>query len=196
MANRELIQGRCPWAKSEAEAAYHDAEWGVPSRDEVHLFEMITLEGAQAGLSWSTILNKRAGYRRLFKGFDAAQVARFGPEDVERLMGDASIVRNRLKIESTIDNAKAVCGVWDAGETLAGLCWSVVDGSPRCPRRAVMADIPAESPESKALSKLLKSRAFRFVGPTTMYAFMQACGLVNDHLVSCPRYASCLGGED
>lgn len=170
---------------------YHDTEWGVPSRDETHLFEMITLEGAQAGLSWSTILNKRAGYRTLFKGFDATRVARFTPRDVERLMADASIVRNRLKIESTIDNARALCRVHDAGETLAGLCWSVVGGRPLQSRRASMGDLPAQTPESKALSKLLKSRGFRFVGPTTMYAFMQACGLVNDHLVSCPRHAAC-----
>lgn len=171
---------------------YHDTEWGVPSRDETHLFEMITLEGAQAGLSWSTILNKRAGYRTLFKGFDAARVARFTPRDVERLMADASIVRNRLKIESTIDNARALCRVHDAGETLAGLCWSVVGGRPLENQRASMDDLPAQTPESKALSKLLKSRGFRFVGPTTMYAFMQACGLTNDHLVSCPRHAACV----
>ncbi len=191
MANKADQGGRCPWAKSEAEAVYHDTEWGVPSRDETHLFEMITLEGAQAGLSWSTILNKRAGYRTLFKGFDAARVARFTPRDVERLMADASIVRNRLKIESTIDNARALCRVHDAGETLAGLCWSVVGGRPLQNRRASMGDLPAQTPESKALSRLLKSRGFRFVGPTTMYAFMQACGLVNDHLVSCPRHAAC-----
>lgn len=196
MANKTASIVRCPWAKSEAEAAYHDAEWGVPSRDGVHLFEMITLEGAQAGLSWSTILNKREGYRRLFEGFDAAKVARFGEKDVERLMADASIVRNRLKIESTIDNAKAVCAVRDAGETLSGLCWSVVGSSALQPRREAMAEIPAQSAESKALSKLLKSRGFRFVGPTTMYAFMQACGLVNDHLVSCPRHAACSKSED
>lgn len=188
MANKITSTTRCPWAKSEAEAVYHDTEWGVPSRDETHLFEMITLEGAQAGLSWSTILNKREGYRTLFKSFDPAKVARFTPKDVERLMADASIVRNRLKIESTIDNAKALCRVHDAGETLADLCWSVVDGQPLQNRRTSMKDLPAQTPESKALSKLLKSRGFRFVGPTTMYAFMQACGLVNDHLTTCPRY--------
>lgn len=188
MANKVTSATRCPWAKSAAEAVYHDTEWGVPSRDETHLFEMITLEGAQAGLSWSTILSKREGYRALFKGFDPAKVARFTPKDVERLMADASIVRNRLKIESTIDNAKALCRVHDAGDTLADLCWSVVDGQPLQNRRQSMKDLPAQTPESKALSKLLKSRGFRFVGPTTMYAFMQACGLVNDHLLSCPRY--------
>jgi DNA-3-methyladenine glycosylase I len=191
MANKSTPKARCPWAKSETEAVYHDTEWGVPSRDETHLFEMITLEGAQAGLSWSTILNKREGYRTLFKGFDPAKVARFTPKDVERLMADASIVRNRLKIESTIDNAKALRRVHDAGETLADLCWSVVDGQSLQNRRASLKDLPAQTPESKALSKLLKSRGFRFVGPTTMYAFMQACGLVNDHLTTCPREAAC-----
>lgn len=191
MANKSNPQARCPWAKSEAEAVYHDTEWGMPSRDETHLFEMLTLEGAQADLSWSTILNKRDGYRTLFKGFDPAKVARFTPKDVERLMADASIVRNRLKIESTIDNARALRRVHDAGDTLADLCWSVVDGRPLRNRRQSMKDLPAQTPESKALSKLLKSRGFRFVGPTTMYAFMQACGLVNDHLTTCPRHAAC-----
>ena len=192
MANIE----RCPWARSGAEAVYHDTEWGVPSRDETHLFEMLTLEGAQAGLSWSTILGKRDGYRRLFLGFDAARVARFTPKDVERLMGDASIVRNRLKIESTIDNARALCALHDAGGSLAELAWSVVGGEPIRNRRASMEDLPAQTPESKALSKLLKSRGFRFVGPTTMYAFMQACGLVNDHLVSCPRFEEVRRGAE
>lgn len=172
---------------------YHDTEWGVPSRDETHLFEMLTLEGAQAGLSWSTILNKRAGYRKAFSAFDASRVARFTPGDVERLMGDASIVRNRLKITSTIDNARALCAVHDAGETLAGLAWSVVGGTPARNRFESASQVPAQTPESEALSKLLKSRGFRFVGPTTMYAFMQACGLVNDHLVSCPRHKACGG---
>ena len=196
MANKTGVGARCPWAKSQAEAAYHDAEWGVPSRDETHLFEMLTLEGAQAGLSWSTILNKRAGYRTLFEGFDPGKVARFTPRDVERLMADASIVRNRLKIESTIDNARALCRLHDAGETLAGLAWSVVGGVPIRNRRESMTDLPAQTAESKALSKLLKSRGFRFVGPTTMYAFMQACGLVNDHLVSCPRHEEVRRGAE
>lgn len=192
MANIE----RCPWARSGAEAAYHDTEWGVPSRDETHLFEMLTLEGAQAGLSWSTILGKRDGYRRLFEGFDAARVARFKARDVERLMADPSIVRNRLKIESTIDNARALCALHDAGESLAELAWSVVGGEPIRNRRETLKDLPAQTPESKALSKLLKSRGFRFVGPTTMYAFMQACGLVNDHLVSCPRWEEVRRGAE
>ena len=195
MANKSAAAARCPWAKSEPEAVYHDTEWGVPSRDETHLFEMLTLEGAQAGLSWSTILNKRDGYRRLFEGFDPEKVARFGPRDVERLMADPSIVRNRLKIESTIDNAKALRRVHESGGTLADLVWSVVDGRPLQSRRASLKDLPARTDESKTLSKLLKSRGFRFVGPTTMYAFMQACGLVNDHLVSCPRHKACEDGD-
>jgi len=191
MANKPNPHARCPWAKSEAEAVYHDTEWGVPMRDETHLFEMLTLEGAQAGLSWSTILNKRAGYRRVFLGFDPAGVARFTPKDVERLMADPSIVRNRLKIESTIDNARALCRVHEAGGSLADLAWSVVGGVPIQRAYASMKELPAQSPESKALSKLFKSHGFRFVGPTTMHAFMQACGLTNDHLVSCPRHAAC-----
>lgn len=188
MANKTPPKARCPWAKSEADAVYHDTEWGVPSRDETHLFEMITLEGAQAGLSWSTILAKREGYRTLFKGFDAAKIARFTPKDVERLMADASIVRNRLKIESTIDNARALCALRERGESLVEVVWSVVGGTPVQNRFRSMSEVPAETPASKALSKALKARGFRFVGPTTMYAFMQACGLVNDHLVSCPRH--------
>lgn len=188
MANKTTTNARCPWASSEADAVYHDTEWGVPSRDETHLFEMITLEGAQAGLSWSTILAKREGYRTLFKGFDATKIARFTPKDVERLMADASIVRNRLKIESTIDNARALCALRERGESLVEVVWSVVGGTPVQNKFRSMSEVPAETPASKALSKALKARGFRFVGPTTMYAFMQACGLVNDHLVSCPRH--------
>jgi DNA-3-methyladenine glycosylase I len=165
--------------------AYHDEEWGVPSRDERHLFELLTLEGAQAGLSWSTILGKRDGYRHAFADFDAAAVARFGPGDVERLMGDAGIVRNRLKIESTIANAQAILGLGDGG--LAELVWSFVDGEPRVNRPVRLEEIPAETTESKAMSKELKRRGFRFVGPTVCYAFMQATGLVDDHVTACFR---------
>lgn len=182
---------RCPWAVTDSEVVYHDTEWGAPSRDEKHLFEMLTLEGAQAGLSWSTILNKRAGYRAAFRGFDLAPVARFTGRDVERLMSDASIVRNRLKIESTIDNARALIRLHEAGGTLGAVAWSVVDGRPVTNRFASRRDVPARTPASEALSKALKGYGFRFVGPTTAYAFMQACGLVNDHLVSCPRHAAC-----
>lgn len=182
---------RCGWAKTDAEAAYHDTEWGVPSHDERHLFEMLTLEGAQAGLSWSTILNKRGGYRRAFRDFEWDRVARFGPRDVERLMHDASIVRNRLKIESTIDNAKALRALHKSGGSLDAIVWDAVGGEPVQNRFGSMADLPAQTDVSKALSKTLKKRGFRFVGPTTVYAFMQACGLVNDHVVLCPRHDAC-----
>jgi DNA-3-methyladenine glycosylase I len=179
---------RCAWVP-EADplyVAYHDEEWGVPSHNQRHLFEMLVLEGAQAGLSWSTILRKRAGYRQAFAGWDVVKVSRFGERDVERLMGDAGIVRNRLKIESAIANAQATLAL---EESLDELLWSFVGAAPRQNRFKKVGDIPAETPESKAMSKELKRRGFRFVGPTVCYAFMQACGLVNDHTVDCFRYA-------
>ena len=177
---------RCAWVPEgdPLYVAYHDEEWGVSSHDERHLFEMLVLEGAQAGLSWSTILKKREGYRRAFAGFDAAKVARFGPKEVEQLMNDVGIVRNRLKIESAIANARAVLEVGNLDELL----WSFVGGEPRQNRFKKLADLPAETPESTAMSKELKRRGFRFVGPTVCYAFMQACGLVNDHTTDCFRY--------
>jgi DNA-3-methyladenine glycosylase I len=177
---------RCAWVPEGdlLYVAYHDEEWGVPSRDERHLFELLVLEGAQAGLSWSTILHKREGYRQAFAGFDAAKVARFGPKDVERLMADAGIVRNRLKIESAIANAQAVLEVDD----FVGLLWSFVGGEPTVNGWRTTAEIPAETEESKAMSTELKRRGFRFVGPTVCYAFMQACGLVNDHTTDCFRF--------
>jgi DNA-3-methyladenine glycosylase I len=156
----------------------------VPSHDERHLFEMLVLEGAQAGLSWATILRKRDGYRRAFENFDAARVARFEEQDVARLLADPGIVRNRLKVESAIANARAVLSI----ESFDGLLWSFVGGEPRRNRWRSLAEIPAETPESRAMSKELKRRGFRFVGPTVCYAFMQACGLVNDHTVDCFRY--------
>jgi DNA-3-methyladenine glycosylase I len=164
--------------------AYHDEEWGVASHDERHLFEMLVLEGAQAGLSWSTILKKRDGYRRAFANFDVARVARFSGRDVERLMQDASIVRNRMKIEAAIANARATL---EAG-SLDQLVWGFVGGEPIQNAWKTLAEVPAETAESKAMSKELKRRGFRFVGPTICYAFMQACGLVNDHTVDCFRY--------
>jgi DNA-3-methyladenine glycosylase I len=180
--------GRCEWAAGSPEmVAYHDEEWGVPSRDDRHLFELLTLEGAQAGLAWSTILRKREGYRRAFAGFDPAAVARLGPADVDRLLADPGIVRHRGKVESTIDNARAVLGVQDELGSLAALVWGFVGGEPRRNDRRKLADIPAETDESRALSRELKRRGFRFVGPTTVYAFMQAAGLVDDHLVGCFR---------
>jgi DNA-3-methyladenine glycosylase I len=164
--------------------AYHDDEWGVPARDDRHLFEMLTLEGAQAGLSWSTILRKREGYRKAFANFDAARVARFSDTKVERLLADPGIVRNRLKVESTVNNARRVLEL----ESLSDYLWSFVDGEPKVNRWRKMGELPAETAESKAMSKDLKKRGFRFVGPTVCYAFMQACGLVNDHTVDCFRY--------
>ena len=176
---------RCAWVPEgdPLYVAYHDEEWGVPSHDERHLFEMLVLEGAQAGLSWSTILRQREGYRKAFAGFDAEKVARFGPKDVERLMGDAGVVRNRLKIESAIVNARAVLENGGLDE----LVWSFVGGQPKVNAWASVSEIPAETDESKAMSKELKRRGFRFVGPTVCYAFMQACGLVDDHTLDCFR---------
>jgi DNA-3-methyladenine glycosylase I len=177
---------RCAWVPEgdPLYAAYHDEEWGVSSHDERHLFEMLILEGAQAGLSWSTILRKRDGYRRAFANFDAARVARFTARDVERLMQDASIVRNRAKIEATIANAQAALQV----DSLDELLWSFVGGAPLQNSWKTVAEIPAETAESKAMSKELKRRGFRFVGPTICYAFMQAVGMVNDHTLDCFRY--------
>ena len=182
-------RARCEWAPQDDPLylAYHDEEWGVPVHDERRLFEMLTLEGAQAGLSWSTILHKREGYRRAFASFDPDTVAAFAERDVERLLGDASIVRNRLKVRSAVDNARAVVELREE-TTLDEVLWSFVDGQGVDGRRARMSDIPAETPESRAMSKELKRRGFRFVGPTVCYAFMQACGLVNDHVLSCFRY--------
>ena len=170
-------------------AAYHDEEWGVPSRDDGHLFEMLTLEGAQAGLSWSTILRKREGYRRAFAGFDPDAVAGFTSEDVERLLQDTGIVRNRLKVESTVANAGRVLEVQAEHGSFAAYLWEFVGGEPIVGRIRTMADLPPETPLSKALSNDLKRRGFRFVGPTVCYAFMQSVGLVNDHTLDCFRYA-------
>ncbi len=178
---------RCAWVPENDPlyAAYHDDEWGVPSHDERHLFEMLVLEGAQAGLSWSTILRKREGYRQAFAGFDVEQVARFGQPDVDRLLGDAGIVRNRLKIEAALANARAAI----EADGLDRLLWSFVDGVPLVNRWRSLAEVPVETAESRAMSRELKRLGFRFVGPTICYALMQACGLVNDHLTGCFRYA-------
>jgi DNA-3-methyladenine glycosylase I len=181
---------RCEWAPAgdPLYVAYHDEEWGVPSHDERHLYEMLTLEGAQAGLSWATILRKREGYRQAFAGFDPDRVARFGARDVERLLSDPAIVRNRLKVESTVANAGAILALRDSGETLDGLLWGFVGGAPRQNRWRALVDLPAQTDESRAMSRELKRRGFRFVGPTVCYSLMQAVGLVNDHVVSCFRY--------
>lgn len=178
---------RCAWVPlaDPLYVAYHDDEWGIPSRDDRHLFEMLVLEGAQAGLSWSTILRKRAGYRRAFADFDVEQVARFDEGDVERLLADSGIVRNRLKIESAIANARAALAL---EQSLSDYLWSFVDGVQKVNAWRTLSEIPAETAESKVMSKELKKRGFRFVGPTVCYAFMQAVGLVNDHTVDCFRY--------
>jgi DNA-3-methyladenine glycosylase I len=172
---------------------YHDEEWGVPSHDERHLFEMLALEGAQAGLSWITILRKREGYRTAFKGFDPDAVARFKARDVERLMKDTGIVRNRMKIEAAIANARATLDVRDELGSLDSYLWSFVDGRPIKNRWKRLGELPAETQESKTMSKELKRRGFRFVGPTICYAFMQAVGMVNDHVTSCFRYREVSG---
>jgi DNA-3-methyladenine glycosylase I len=181
---------RCAWADrgSPLDIRYHDEEWGVPNRDDRHLFEMLTLEGAQAGLSWSTILRKRENYRRAFAGFDAAAVARFGKRDIARLLKDGGIVRNRLKIESTIENARRVLALKHDGIAIHELLWQFVDGHPIRNRRRSISEVPAQTDESRAMSKELLRRGFRFVGPTICYALMQAVGMVNDHEVRCFRY--------
>jgi DNA-3-methyladenine glycosylase I len=184
-------ENRCPWCLgSEAYVRYHDEEWGVPVHDDRTLFEFLILEGAQAGLSWSTILNKRASYRRAFADFDANKVARFGARDVKRLLADAGIVRNRLKIDSTIDNAKAFLAVTREFGSFDAYIWQFVGGKPLQNRRGSMKEVPARTPEADAMSKDLKARGFRFVGPTICYAFMQAVGMVNDHLLSCFRHSA------
>ncbi len=180
---------RCQWSTSnDLEQQYHDQEWGVPSWDDTHLFEMLTLEGAQAGLSWSTVLAKRENYRRAFAGFDAAKVARFSAAKQAKLLTDPGIIRNRLKVESTVSNARAVLEVLEEWETLADFLWQFVEGGPIVNRWKTMQEVPAETPESKAMSKELRRRGFRFVGPTICYAFMQAVGMVNDHQTDCFRY--------
>ncbi len=185
---------RCPWCGTDPlYASYHDNEWGVPCHDERALFEFLLLEGAQAGLSWITILRKRENYRRAFDGFAVEKIARYGEEDVARLLSDAGIVRNRLKIAASITNARATLELYEQGGTLDQLLWQFVDGRPRINRWRTMAEIPAITPEAEALSKELKQRGFRFIGPTVMYAHMQATGMVNDHLVSCQRHADLTG---
>ena len=180
---------RCSWPTTPLDIAYHDREWGTPVHDDRVFFEFLTLEGAQAGLSWSTILNKRANYRKAFAGFDAAKVARFTPARVEKLMHDAGIVRNRLKIESTVTNAKAFLAVQREFGSFDRYIWQFVGGKPAQGRRKWSGDVPASTPESDAMSKDLKRRGFRFVGTTICYAFMHATGMVNDHLMTCFRYS-------
>jgi DNA-3-methyladenine glycosylase I len=180
---------RCPWAEaSDAYRAYHDTEWGVPVHDDRVFFEFLLLEGAQAGLSWSTILNKRDGYRAAFAGFDPARIARFDTRRVDRLVVDPAIVRHRGKIESAVGNAKAFLAVQREFGSFDAWVWTFVGGVPRQNAWRALAEVPAKTAESDALAKALARRGFRFVGSTIVYAFMQATGLVNDHLTSCPRH--------
>ncbi|MHB8891288.1 MAG: DNA-3-methyladenine glycosylase I [Candidatus Limnocylindrales bacterium] len=181
---------RCRWGDGPDPEyrAYHDLEWGVPVRDERHLFELLILEGAQAGLSWSTILRKRPGYRRAFGGFDPEVVAGYGEADTARLLADAGIVRNRAKVAATIGNARATLALYETGTTLGDHLWSFVDGRPIVNRFESLGEIPSETDVSKAMSKDLLKRGFRFVGPTICYALMQSAGLVNDHETACFRW--------
>jgi DNA-3-methyladenine glycosylase I len=180
---------RCPWAGSAPHmVAYHDHEWGVPLRDDRALFEFVILEGAQAGLSWATILARRDGYRRALHGFDAERIARYGARDTARLLADPGIIRNRAKVAATIENARAYLRVREEHGSFAEHVWSFVDGAPVRNRFRRSADVPASTAQSDALSRDLKKRGFKFVGTTICYAFMQAVGMVNDHLVTCFRH--------
>ncbi|HZR05807.1 MAG TPA: DNA-3-methyladenine glycosylase I [Candidatus Udaeobacter sp.] len=185
---------RCPWATAEPNITYHDKEWGVPVHDDRLLFEFLILEGAQAGLSWTTILKKRENYRKAFDGFRLEKIARYGARDMERLLGDAGIVRNRLKIDAAITNAKMFLAVRKEFRTFEAYLWSFIGGRPIQNQWRRMADIPARTAESDAMSRDLQRRGFKFVGSTICYALMQATGMVNDHLVTCPRHAE-LGGS-
>lgn len=188
--------GRCFGDGDPLYEQYHDTEWGVPVRGDQALYERLCLEAFQSGLAWITVLRKRPAFREAFAGFDPERVARFDDDDVVRLLADARIIRNRAKIEASIANARAVLGLWDAGRTLTDLMWSHAPAErARAPRPETYADVPATTPESKALAKELKANGFRFVGPTTAYAAMQACGLVDDHLAGCPVVAPVVGAE-
>jgi len=187
---------RCTWPGTDPlYVAYHDEEWGVPEYDDRALFEKLVLDGFQAGLSWITILRKRENFRRAFDGFDPERIARFGPDRVAALMADAGIVRNRAKIEGTVRSAQAWLAIMESGPGFSKLLWDFMDGRPQVNRFADRKEVPAETPVSKAMSKELATRGFKFCGPTIVYAFMQATGMVNDHLVSCHRHAACAGLE-
>jgi len=182
---------RCPWPKTENDIAYHDNEWGVPLHDDRALFELLILEGAQAGLSWSTILNKRENYRRLFDRFDAKKIARYDDKKVASLLADPGIVRNRLKVAAAITNARAFLAVQKEFGSFDRFLWSFVGGNPIVNHWRSLKEVPVRTPVSDALSKDLLKRGFKFVGTTIIYAFMQAAGMVNDHMVTCPRHAVC-----
>jgi DNA-3-methyladenine glycosylase I len=183
---------RCRWAgiADPLYTRYHDEEWGVPMTDDRAMFEKLVLEGFQSGLSWLTILRKRENFRKAFHRFDARRIARYGAPDIARLMADTGIVRNHLKVEATIDNARALLKLQQR-TSLAAFLWGFIDGRPQINQHRSFKTVPAETPLSKAISKALKAEGFRFVGPTTIYAFMQSTGMVNDHMVSCLRYEPC-----
>jgi DNA-3-methyladenine glycosylase I len=184
---------RCPWPKQDPlYLAYHDEEWGVPEYDDRALYEKLVLDGFQAGLSWITILRKRENFRRAFDGFDPQKIARYTPKKVERLMQDAGIVRNRMKIEGAVLSARAYLTVMEKGPGFSRLLWDFVDGTPKVNSFRSTKQVPAETELSRKISKELASRGFKFCGPTIVYAFMQATGMVNDHLVSCHRHAACI----
>jgi DNA-3-methyladenine glycosylase I len=193
MSSGESRERRCGWCLggNELYVRYHDTEWGVPVYDDRRQFEFLMLEGAQAGLSWATILNKREGYRRAFADFDPERIARFGARDITRLLADPGIVRNRLKIEAAIGNARRYLELREREGSLSDYLWGFVDGRPVQHRYRSMKQVPATSPQSDALSRDLKKRGFRFVGSTIIYAHMQATGMVNDHLVGCFRHEAC-----
>lgn len=191
MQERNDTRERCAWCGTDPlYVAYHDEEWGVPADDDRHLFEMLILEGQQAGLSWLTILKKRAAFREVFAGFDPERVAAFGEREVECLMQDRRIVRNRAKLTAAVGNARAFLDLWERHGRFSDWLWSFVDGQPVINRPASEADIPAETPTSRQLSKALRAEGFRFVGPTICYAYMQAVGLVDDHVARCFRARS------
>ena len=195
MADSGLL--RCAWCGTDPlYVAYHDHEWGRPNRDERHLFEMLTLEGAQAGLAWITILRKREGYRRAFLGFDPEAIARFDERRVAELLLDPGIVRNRLKVESTVSNARALLALYERGETLSDLLWGLADGEPCQHAWASLSEVPARTAESDRMSRELKRRGFRFVGSTICYSLMQAVGMVNDHTLDCFRYRELVEGPN
>ena len=185
------MKNRCPWAEAELQHHYHDTEWGVPSHDDRHLFEMILLEGAQAGLSWATILHRREGYREAYENFDPTVVARYDDRKKARLLANPGIIRNRLKVEASVLNARAFLEVQAEFGSFDRYLWPFVGGRPLQHNLKSSAQIPVNTPESDALSRDLKQRGFKFVGTTICYAFMQANGMVNDHLVSCPRHKVC-----
>jgi DNA-3-methyladenine glycosylase I len=193
MRSRQIDRARCSWANNEVNIAYHDEEWGVPVHDEHTWFEFLILEGAQAGLSWDTILRKRARYREVFDGFDPEKVARYDKKKVRELLGDAGIIRNRLKIAAAIGNAQAFLKVQEEFGTFDAYIWRFVGGRPKQNARKAHKQIPAKTAESDALSKDLQKRGFKFVGSTICYALMQATGMVNDHLVTCFRHGELKG---